>query len=143
MAGPTNRLVVRLITAVHRAVYRATGGKLGGRMGKAPILLLTTTGRRTGKARTTPLMYGRDGQDWIVVASNGGRSSHPQWWPNLVKGKRAIVQIGKQQNNVVATEVEGDERERLWAEMVSIYPGYASYQEQTSRSIPVVRLHPD
>ena len=74
MAGPTNRLVVRLITAVHRAVYRATGGKLGGRMGKAPILLLTTTGRRTGKARTTPLMYGRDGQNWIVVASNGGRS---------------------------------------------------------------------
>jgi deazaflavin-dependent oxidoreductase (nitroreductase family) len=116
--------------------------KLGGKIGKAPVVLLTTVGRRSVKRRTTPLIYGEDNGDWIVIASNGGNEAHPGWWLNLKYSTAASIQVGKTYRSVVASEVEGPERERLWALMTAIYADYDKYQQGTARRIPVVRLRP-
>ena len=133
------KMFLSLMSGVHTALYRATKGKLGGSMRKVPILLLTTKGRKTGKVRTTPLMYGRDGDDLVVVASVGGAPQNPAWFHNL-KGHKAQVQIGSEQWKVKAREVEGDERERLWQLMVGLWPSYAEYQKKTSRRLSVLVL---
>lgn len=133
------KMFLSLMSGVHTALYRATKGKLGGSMRKVPILLLTTKGRKTGKVRTTPLMYGRDGNDLVVVASVGGAPQNPAWFHNL-KGHKAQVQIGQEQWKVKAREVEGEERERLWQLMVGLWPSYAEYQKKTSRRLPVLVL---
>jgi F420H(2)-dependent quinone reductase len=133
------KMFLSLMSGVHTALYRATKGKLGGSMRKVPILLLTTKGRKTGKVRTTPLMYGRDGDDLVVVASVGGAPQNPAWFHNL-KGHKAQVQIGQEQWKVKAREVEGEERERLWQLMVGLWPSYAEYQKKTSRRLPVLVL---
>jgi deazaflavin-dependent oxidoreductase (nitroreductase family) len=133
------KMFLSLMSGVHTALYRATKGKLGGSMRKVPILLLTTKGRKTGKVRTTPLMYGRDGDDLVVVASVGGAPQNPAWFHNL-KGHKAQVQIGSEQWKVTARDVEGDERERLWQLMVGLWPSYAEYQKKTSRRLPVLVL---
>ena len=136
-----SKLFLKLASSIHTALYRATGGKFGGKVKTAPILLLTVKGRKTGKQRTTPLMYGRDGGNLVLIASVGGAPHHPAWYHNL-KGEKAEVQIGKERRRVRARDAEGEERERLWAQMVGIYPGYAGYQEKTTRRIPVVVLEP-
>lgn len=133
------KMFLSLMSGVHTALYRATKGRLGGSMSKVPILLLTTKGRKTGKVRTTPLMYGREGDDLVVVASVGGAPENPAWFHNL-KGHKAQVQIGEEQWKVKAREVEGEERERLWQLMVGLWPSYAEYQKKTSRRIPVLVL---
>ena len=133
------RLTLRVLGGLHNVVYRATGGKVSGRVGKAPVLLLTVRGRKTGKRRTTPLLYGRSGDDLVVIASVGGAPKHPAWYLNL-QGQEADVQVGRERRRVRAREAEGEEREQLWAEMVAIYAPYASYQQKTSRRIPVVVL---
>ena len=106
-----------------------------------PILLLTTKGRKSGKERTTPLMYTRDGGNLVLIASVGGAPRNPGWYWNL-QGQDAEVQIGPERRRVRARDAEGEERERLWAAMVSLYPNYAQYQQKTSRRIPVVVLEP-
>ena len=132
----------RLLGSIHGAVYRATGGKVGGRMGKAPVLLLTTTGRKTGKPRTTPLLYARAGDGYIVIASKGGADHDPLWYRNLQATPRADVQVGRRKQAVQARTAEGEERERSWRALTDLYPGYDGYQEKTSRTIPVVLLEP-
>jgi F420H(2)-dependent quinone reductase len=129
------------MSGINTALYRLTGGKAGGRMGKAPILLLTVAGRKSGKRRTTPLLYGRDGDNFVVIASMGGAPKHPAWYHNL-QGQEAEVQVGREKLGVRARDPEGQERDRLWALMVSLYPAYDSYQKKTSRRIPVVVLEP-
>ena len=136
------RLTLRVLGGLHNVIYRSTGGKVGGRVGKAPVLLLTVRGRKTGKRRTTPLLYGRSGDDLVVIASVGGAPKHPAWYLNL-QGQEADVELGRERRRVRAREAEGEERERLWAEMVAIYAPYASYQQKTSRRIPVVVLERD
>jgi len=149
MTSPTNRLiiqltpVIRLGTGVHRTVYRATGGRLGGRIGKAPIGLLTTTGRRSGQPRVAPLVYLADRGDWIVAASNGGRDVAPNWWANLRANTHAVFQIHGTRREVTAGEITGEERERLWQALIGIYSGYEIYRRKTTRHIPVIRLHPE
>ncbi len=106
-----------------------------------PILLLTTRGRKSGKERTTPLMFTRDGDNLVLIASVGGAPKNPAWYWNL-QGQDADVQIGSEHRRVRARDAVGEERERLWAEMVSLYPGYAEYQKKTTRQIPVVVLEP-
>jgi F420H(2)-dependent quinone reductase len=133
------RLVFKVSGAVHRMLYRLTGGKIGGRMWNAPVLLLSVRGRKSGKRRTTPLLYSRDGERLVVIASKGGDPRHPSWFLNL-RGAEAEVQIGRERRRVRAREAEGEERERLWAQMVSLYPPYAEYQQKTTRRIPVVVL---
>jgi deazaflavin-dependent oxidoreductase (nitroreductase family) len=135
------KILLSIFGGLHTALYRASGGRLGGSMKKAPVLLLTTKGRKTGKVRTTPLLYSRDGDNLVVIASVGGAPHHPAWFFNL-QGHKAQVQIGKERLKVKAREAEGEERERLWRQMVGIWPAYADYQQKTTRRIPVVVLEP-
>jgi deazaflavin-dependent oxidoreductase (nitroreductase family) len=136
-----SHLFLRVMGGLHNALYRLTGGKVGGRMGKAPVLLLSVTGRKSGKRRTTPLLYGRDGDNFVLIASMGGAPKHPAWYLNL-QGQEAEIQVGREKLRVRARDAEGEERDRLWAHMVSLYPAYDSYQKKTSRRIPVVVLEP-
>jgi deazaflavin-dependent oxidoreductase (nitroreductase family) len=133
---------LRAASAVHGGLYRLTRGRLGRRIGKAPVLLLTTTGRRSGARRTVPLLFLEDGDGWVVVASNGGRPEDPGWWRNLSAAGVAEVQVGGRRAAVVASETGPAEREQLWPRLTAIYPAYDSYREKTSRTIPVVRLRP-
>ncbi len=132
----------RLVIAAHVALYRLLGGRLVGRMGKAPILLLTVTGRRSGRRITTPLLYARDGQDLIVVASAGGQAKHPAWWLNLRANPQATVEVGRERLEATARAATPDEKPRLWALMNAMYPTYDAYQRKTSRVIDVVVLTP-
>ena len=134
-------LFLRAMSGLNTALYRLTGGKVANRMGKAPILLLTLAGRKSGKRRTTPLLYGRDGDNYVVIASMGGAPKHPAWYHNL-QGQEAEIQVGRKRLRVRARDAEGEERERLWALMVSLYPPYDDYQKKTERRIPVVVLEP-
>lgn len=137
-------LIVRLAThylgALHRLLYRASGGRIGSRIWGLPIVLLTTTGRETGRARTVPLCSLRDGDRFVVIASYGGLDRSPSWWLNLRNNPRATVQLGSVTHDVVAREAMGDERTRLWAEVTARAPGYLDYQRRTSRQIPIVLL---
>jgi deazaflavin-dependent oxidoreductase (nitroreductase family) len=108
-----------------------------------PVLLLTTTGRRSGRARTTPLTFFREGADLLVIASNGGADRPPDWWLNLQQDPRAVVEIGTDKLAVTARAASAPERERLWPGIAATYSGYAEYQERTTRQIPVVLLTPD
>jgi F420H(2)-dependent quinone reductase len=133
------RLVLRTMSALHNGLYRASKGKVGGEMRGAPVLLLTTTGRKSGKKRTTPLLYGRTGDDLVVIASVGGAPKNPAWYWNL-QGQDAEVQVRGERRRVRARDAEGEERERLWQLMLGLYPPYAEYQTKTTRQIPVVVL---
>ncbi len=106
-----------------------------------PVLLLTTTGRRTGKARTTPLTFLEDGDDIVVVASNGGEDAPPCWWLNLRSKPRATVTIGDRSSAVEARDATSEERARLWPRIVAANPGYAGYARRTRREIPIVLLN--
>ena len=129
-------------SAAHNALYRASGGRIGGRMQGMPVLLLTTRGRKSGKSRTTPLLYVPDGDALVVVASNGGSDYVPAWWLNLRSNPEAEVEVGHQHTRVVGREASAAERDRLWPEFTSRYAGYERYATRTSRKIPVVILEP-
>ena len=130
----------RLLGGVHRRVYRLTGGKVGGRLGRLPVLLLTTTGRKSGRPRTQPLVYTQTGDGYAVIASKGGAAQHPLWYLNLREDPSATVTVGRETRKVRARDAEGDERERLWRTLADLYPGYERYAHKTSRQIPVVVL---
>ena len=134
------RKTLKAASAVHRVLYRASGGRIGGRVWGLSILLLTTTGRRSGRPRTTPLCFLRDGDALVVVASNGGMDWFPDWWLNLIEQPRAEVLVGREQRAVVARRAEPDEHARLWAEITAIAPGYLRYRARTQREIPLVLL---
>jgi deazaflavin-dependent oxidoreductase (nitroreductase family) len=137
------RAMMRLISGTHELWYRLSGGLIGGRFGHLPVLLLTTSGRKTGRKRTTPLVYLRDGNNLVVIASNGGSDRHPEWWLNLRAQPDAEVQVGPDTKAVVGVKAEGAERERLWREVVELYHGYDEYSRMTDREIPVVVLKPE
>ena len=141
LSGPA-RLAWKLGSGAHAGVYRATGGKLFGRMGKSPILLLNTVGRKSGKKRTSPLLYAMDGEDFVIIASKGGASAHPAWYLNLMANPEATVEIGDSEVRVRAEEADSEEKGRLWQKMVEMYPAYDAYQEKTEREIPLLVLRP-
>lgn len=124
----------------HVEQYRATDGEEGYEWNGVPTLLLTTTGRKSGLARTAPLIFGRDGDRCIVVASKGGWPEHPQWYENLTADPTVEVQIKGERYAALARTVEGEERDRCWAIMTSLWPNYNEYVERTTRVIPVVVL---
>jgi F420H(2)-dependent quinone reductase len=132
----------RVFTGTHAFFYRLSGGKLGGRIGKSPVLLLNTTGRKTGEPRTIPLLYLKDEDNLILVASDGGAPKHPAWWLNLLAKPEAEVEIGRKKLKVIAKQADADEHNRLWPLLVDMYSEYAEYQKKTTREIPVVILHP-
>lgn len=138
----TNPTFVRWFSRFHVWLYRTTGGRALGQVMNAPILLLTTTGRKSGVARTTPLIYLRDGADLAVVASNGGSDRTPAWWLNLQQRADGEVQIGAERTRVTARQATAAEQARLWPLLNGIYPEYETYQKNTARPIPVVLLTP-
>lgn len=123
-------------------LYRRTGGKVGGKMQGAPILLLTTRGRKSGKQRVTPLIYLEDGQELAVVASKGGWPTDPLWYRNLQADPAVEVQVGPDVKTMTARTAIPDEREKLWPRLVKIYAAYDDYQSWSDRLIPVVILSP-
>ncbi|MEV0156969.1 nitroreductase family deazaflavin-dependent oxidoreductase [Micromonospora sp. NPDC050686] len=124
---------------IHR--YVETGGVEGHEWRPGVFtLLLTTRGRRSGKLRRTALIYGRDGDDYLVVASQGGAPQHPAWYLNLLADPRAEVQVGAETFPVRARTASGGEKARMWATMTAIWPAYDEYQTKTDREIPVVVL---
>ena len=132
---------MRRFGRVHRGVLRASGGRIGGRwFGGSEVLLLTVTGRRSGKAYTVPLMSARDGDDFIVVASQGGVDREPQWWLNLLADPRATAQVRRQRFDVVAERVDDDERAIWWDRFVAMTARFTDYQDRVARQIAVVRL---
>jgi deazaflavin-dependent oxidoreductase (nitroreductase family) len=139
MAATRNALV-ELFWRVHPKLYRWTGGRLGGRMMGLPVLLLTTTGRRSGKARTSALLHLPRGEEFVVIASCLGEPRHPSWWLNLERNPEAWVQVGSRRVRVRAREASGEEREELWRAMVARTPDYEEYRKRTARRIPVVVL---
>jgi deazaflavin-dependent oxidoreductase (nitroreductase family) len=138
-----SRRILTYVSRVHVALYRASGGRLGGRFrGNAPVLLLTTTGRKSGKRRTTPLLSVEDGGRFVTIASAGGAPRHPAWYLNLLADPAATIQLGRRTIAVRARTASPDERARLWALATELYPPYDAYQAKTSREIPVVILTP-
>lgn len=122
-----------------RAGRLEPGGPLEGR----PMLLLTTTGAKTGRRHTTPLMYLLDGGRLLVIASNAGAPRHPDWYRNLSADPGVTVEVGAETYEATAAELEGEERERVWGEIVASYPFFAEHEEKAApRRIPVVALEP-
>jgi deazaflavin-dependent oxidoreductase (nitroreductase family) len=122
------------------AQFRANEGKVGGNFEGAPVLLLTTTGRRSGRSYTNPMMYLRGESDLVVFATKSGADTDPDWYLNLVKNPTVTVEVGSEAFQATATAVTGPERDALYAEQAFRYPGFAEYEAKTTRVIPVVRL---
>jgi deazaflavin-dependent oxidoreductase (nitroreductase family) len=123
-------------------LYRKSGGKLGARLMGAPLLLLSTRGRKTGKQRVTPLIYHDDGGALAVVASKGGWPTDPLWYRNLQADGAVEVQVGRDVRPMLARTADAEERARLWPKLVALYAAYADYQSWSEREIPVVVLTP-
>jgi deazaflavin-dependent oxidoreductase (nitroreductase family) len=126
--------------AQHIRRYVETDGRRGHRWSGVNTLLLTTRGRKSGKLRRTPLIYGRDGERFLVVASQGGARKHPSWYLNLVENPDVLVQVGAEKFAARARPATGEEKPRLWRAMTSIWPEYDRYQARTTRDIPLVIL---
>jgi deazaflavin-dependent oxidoreductase (nitroreductase family) len=122
--------------------FRANEGRVGGPFEGAPVLLLTTTGARSGQQRTTPVMYLPDGERMVIFASKGGAPSNPAWYHNLLANPAAKVEVGSDAVDVNAVVTSGEERERLFRHQAERYPQFADYAQKTTREIPVVALEP-
>lgn len=122
------------------AEFRARGGQVGGPFEGAPMLLLTTKGARTGQPRLTPLVYTRDGDHYVIVASKAGMPSHPHWYHNLLAHPEAEIEVGTERLPVRARATEGAERRRLFDAMAERMPNFRDYEAKTSREIPVIVL---
>ncbi len=122
--------------------FRANAGQVGGQFEGAPMLLLHSTGAKSGLERVNPMMYQADGENYAVFASKAGAPTNPDWFHNLVAYPGASIEVGDRTITVVARVTEGDERERLWSRQKQLYPGFADYEAQTTRQIPVVLLEP-
>jgi deazaflavin-dependent oxidoreductase (nitroreductase family) len=127
---------------VHPFLYRISGGRLLGKLVGMKVLLLTTTGAKSGAARTTALTYLDADGAWVVIGSFLGEPRHPAWVHNLRADRRATVQIGSRHVSVDAREARGEERAQLWQRLVALQPDYRAYENRTDREIPVVVLEP-
>lgn len=126
----------------HVRAYRESGGEVGYLWNGVPTLLLTATGRRTGRKLTSPLIFGRDGDDYLIVASMGGAPRHPSWYLNLQANPEAEIQVKDQTLAVIARTASASEKPRLWKLVTDVWPNYDVYQSRTERDIPVVVLSP-
>jgi deazaflavin-dependent oxidoreductase (nitroreductase family) len=131
-----------LVGEEHVRRYRETDGEVGYVWSGVPALLLTTTGRKTGEARTSAMIFGRDADDYLVVASMGGAPRHPAWYVNLVADQRAKIQVKGDHIAVTARTASDEEKPRLWRIMIEVWPNYDVYQQRTERIIPLVVLSP-
>lgn len=135
-------IAVKAMSVANKWIFRATGGKWGAKfMHGAPVLLLTTTGRKTGEPRVAPLIYLKDGERLILVASKGGMSHHPAWYLNLEANPDCEVELpGTAKMPMRAARATDEEKALLWPRLCEIYPDYDGYQARTTRNIPVLIL---
>ena len=131
---------IRLIGRLHAWLWKRTGGRLGNAFGRVPFIMLTTRGRKTGRERTTPVLYLRYGADLIVVASFGGNDMHPAWYLNLECCPEAEVIVKGEHRRLRAYKVSAEEKELIWPRLVKMYPNFAIYQQRTRREIPLLQL---
>jgi F420H(2)-dependent quinone reductase len=138
------RVAVRWMAGFNTAAYRLSNGRVAAHVpGGAPICLLTTIGRRSGRPRTVPLLYiPHDDDQIVVVASHGGMSTHPEWYLNLTADTRATLDIGSRRRSVTARAASDAERAQLWPALTAVYPRFDAYQRRTDRVIPVLILAP-
>ncbi len=141
--------IVKWMSRANTWLYRRTNGRFGGTWRvmagfrkPAPVLLLTVTGRKSGKPHTVPLIHVEDGDGVVVVASSGGLPNHPQWYRNLLVNPEVEVQVGDEIRAMTATEVNADEKARLWPLVNDVYADFDTYDAWTDREIPVIRLTP-
>jgi deazaflavin-dependent oxidoreductase (nitroreductase family) len=134
---------VKAFTGLNVFFYRLTGGMLGSEMGGQSMLLLSTTGRKSGKNHVIAISYFRDGGNYILVASNWGRDHHPAWYHNLISQPAAEIQVKTRKLRVSAHLAAGEEYERLWKYVNTKNPVYTRYQRHTVRKIPIVILEPE
>ena len=120
--------------------FRANGGKVGGVWEGRPLLLLTTTGAKSGQRRTTPVMYLPDGDRLLVFATKAGAPTNPAWYHNLIAYPEVTVEVGTETYEATATSLTGEERDRLYAKQASLYPQFGEYQARATRKIPVIAL---
>ncbi|HLD93524.1 MAG TPA: nitroreductase family deazaflavin-dependent oxidoreductase [Anaerolineales bacterium] len=139
---PTGNPVFRLIMNVFSGLYRATDGRIGGRMANLNVLLLTTTGRKSGKQRTNPLGYFEHDGGYVVTASNGGADRHPGWFFNLEADPNVRVRIHDKEFPARADVIGAELRKKLWIRLVSLSPQYGNYATSTKREIPLILLRP-
>jgi deazaflavin-dependent oxidoreductase (nitroreductase family) len=130
------------LSTLHQLLYRSTRGLVGRRLVDNDICLLATTGRLSGRIHTVPLLYLREGDRLVVIASWGGRAQHPDWYANLLTNPSATVQVLGDRWTVEAVTADSSERDVWWPRIVNAYDGYASYASRTDREIPVVFLEP-
>ena len=133
---------VKRWSAFHRVLYDTTNVALCRRLVGNDMLLLTTRGRRTGEAHTVPLLYLRDGERLVVIASYGGRDHHPEWYLNLLAEPEVTARVGARNLTMTARTASPSERDSWWPKVVAAYRDYAVYQQRTEREIPVVVLEP-
>lgn len=145
MGAITDRIWPLLLRMVggHASIYRRTNGRIGHRHpGLPPMLLLDHVGAKSGTLRTAPLVYVRDGDNYVIVASKGGYPKHPGWFHNLKATPDTTIQVGSRHLDVHARVATPEERPRLWAKAVRTYRGYTGYQQRAGREIPLVVLEP-
>jgi F420H(2)-dependent quinone reductase len=141
--SPLSDFFLKWMGRVNTFFYRRGGGEgLGGTFQKIPVALLTTTGRKSGQPRVSPLYFLRDGDRVIVAASRGGSDKHPLWYLNLKANPKVSVQIKKEVLDLTARDATDDERARYWPQLVKMYPSYDDYQSYTDRTIPIVVCDP-
>ncbi len=134
------KLFMQWFMALHVFIYRLTKGKVMGALNRMPLLLLDSVGRKSGQRRTNPLMYIRDGDNYVITASAGGAEKNPGWYYNLKANPRTTIQVGDKKIPVTATEASPAERTRLWAKLVAEAPQFKGYEVKTKRTIPMMIL---
>ena len=142
MGRASVKRILKIATDLHNALYRKSGGKFAGNIANLPILLITTYGRTSGQPHTNPVVYIKDGQDYLVSATNGGAPVNPNWYLNLKARPQARIEVGIEAFNVDATIAEGDERTRLYEIFKAASSNFVKYEKGTSRVLPVIRLTP-
>jgi len=137
------KFLFKVFMAIQVGLYRLSGGKLAGTIGRTRVLLLTTTGRKSGQARTVPLGCFDRPDGFMVVASNGGQPSHPAWYFNLQSNPKVTVQVLDKVVSATAEELTGEARAQAWRQVITTAPSYANYEKRTTREIPLVLLRPN
>src|SRR5436190_15847552 len=132
------KVVIKALLSVYIFLYRLTSRAIGRRMAGLQVLLLTTTGRKTGQPRTTPLGYFKRGNNFVIIASNGGAERAPAWFYNLKSNPQVTIQVGNKHLTAKAEQVDAEQRKQLWTELVKMAPGYGKYAQSAKREIPLI-----